>query len=285
MIEMYLLEQLDALARCGTLLAASEQLHITQPSMSRAMKKLEDIVGVDLFEHRGNRLVLNDYGKVAADYARRILESQDEMVSRIRMLERSSRTILLGSCAPGPLMEPPSILSSLYPDQTISTEVRDEKTLLNGLRQGVYQLVILIHKPDDPELRCHPCGSEHLYFNLPKGSRFEQRETMSFADMDGESFLMASEVGIWDEVVRGAMPNARFLLQEAGDTLREIVRSSTMPSFVTDLTLRIFGLDDERISVPISDESARMAFWCCCRKEDEKRFLKWFQTLGRRSVR
>ena len=37
MIETYLLEQLDAVARCGTLLAASEELHITQPSMSRAM--------------------------------------------------------------------------------------------------------------------------------------------------------------------------------------------------------------------------------------------------------
>ena len=50
MIEMYLLEQLDALAKYGTLSAASEQLHITQPSMSRAMKKLEDLVGVELFE-------------------------------------------------------------------------------------------------------------------------------------------------------------------------------------------------------------------------------------------
>lgn len=182
-------------------------------------------------------------------------------------------------------MELPSILSSLYPDQTISTEVRDEETLLNGLRDGVYQLIILNHMPDASELRCHSCGTEHLHFNLPKGGRFEQKETMSFSDMDGESFLMASEVGIWDEVVRGAMPNARFLLQEVGDTLREIVRSSTMPSFVTDLTLRLFGLDDERVSVPISYASAKMAFWCCCRKEDEKRFLKWFQTLERRHAR
>ena len=86
MIEMYLLEQLDALAQCGTLVAASEQLHITQPSMSRAMKKLEEIVGVELFEHRGNRLILNDYGRLAAEYAHRILESQDELVVRVRML-------------------------------------------------------------------------------------------------------------------------------------------------------------------------------------------------------
>ena len=48
MIEMYLFEQLDAVAKYGTLVAASEQLHITQPSMSRAMKKLEETVGVQI---------------------------------------------------------------------------------------------------------------------------------------------------------------------------------------------------------------------------------------------
>ena len=167
MIETYLLEQLDALARYGTLSAASEQLHITQPSMSRAMKKLEEIVGVALFEHRGNRLILNDYGKLAAEYARRILESQDEMVSRIHMLERSRRTILLGSCAPGPLFEMPSVLASLYPDQTVSTEIRNEEMLLDGLRHGSYHMAVLVHRPEDPDLCCHPCGSETLFFSLP----------------------------------------------------------------------------------------------------------------------
>ena len=137
MIEMYLFEQLAAVAEYGTLVAASEQLHITQPSMSRAMKKLEETVGVPLFEHKGNRLELNEYGRLAAEYARRILDSQEEMVIRIRSLERSRRTILLGSCAPGPLFELPSVLSSLYPDQTISTEIRDEETLIAGLKQGL----------------------------------------------------------------------------------------------------------------------------------------------------
>lgn len=283
MIEMYLLEQLDAVARFGTLLAASEHLHITQPSMSRAMKKLEDIIGVELFEHRGNRLVLNEYGKLAADYARRMLDSQEEMVSRIRALERSKHTILMGSCAPGPLMELPSILSSLYPEQTISTETRDEETLLNGLRQGIYQMIILIHKPDDPDIRIHPCGSEHLCFNLPKGHRFTGKKTISFAEMDGESFLMASEVGVWGEIVRQCMPNARFLLQGDTQTLREVVRSSSMSSFVTDLTIRLLGLDEERVCIPISDDCARMPYWCCCRKEDEKKYLRWYQMLERRN--
>ena len=44
LIETYLLEQFEAVARCGTLLKASEELHISQPSLSRSMKKLEDEV-------------------------------------------------------------------------------------------------------------------------------------------------------------------------------------------------------------------------------------------------
>jgi len=46
MIETYLLEQFEAFARCGTLLKASEELHISQPSLSRSMKKLENELGV-----------------------------------------------------------------------------------------------------------------------------------------------------------------------------------------------------------------------------------------------
>ena len=38
LIESYLLEQFEAVARCGTLLKASEELHISQPSLSRSMK-------------------------------------------------------------------------------------------------------------------------------------------------------------------------------------------------------------------------------------------------------
>lgn len=281
MIEMYLLEQLDAVAKCGTLVAASELLHITQPSMSRSMKKLEETIGVPLFEHKGNRLELTEYGRIAAEYARRILDSQDEMVSRIRMLERSKRTIQIGSCAPGPLFELPSILSSLYPDQTISTEIRDEKTLLSGLREGIYQQIILNHTIDDPEICCHVCGTEHLCFSLPKDHPLANRKTLSFSDMDGEPFLVYSEIGIWHELHNREMPNSRFILQDDYSALREIQRSSTLPAFVTDLSMRSSSLDSSRVNIPISDKSATMTFWCCCMKENEKRFLRWFQALER----
>ena len=53
LIESYLLEQFEAVARCGTLLKASEELHISQPSLSRSMKKLEDVLSI--FIHQGKQ--------------------------------------------------------------------------------------------------------------------------------------------------------------------------------------------------------------------------------------
>ena len=53
MIENYLLEQFVAVAKCGTLMKAAEELHITQPSLTRSMRKLEEEFGVSLF-HREN---------------------------------------------------------------------------------------------------------------------------------------------------------------------------------------------------------------------------------------
>ena len=282
MIEMYLLEQLDALAKYGTLSAASERLHITQPSMSRAMKKLEDIVGVDLFGHLGNRLILNEYGKLAAEYAHRILDTQQEMVSRIRTLERSRRTILLGSCAPGPLFELPSLLAGLYPEMTISTEIRGEDVLLEGLRDGIYTMVILTHRPEDPDIRCHPCGSEKLFFSLPKEHPLAGMTKLSFADMDGETFLVFSDIGVWNAIHRRALPHSRFLMQDDRAALLEIVKASSLPAFVTDLSLRLRGADENRVIIPISDETATMRYWCCCRRDEEKKYLRWFQALDKK---
>ena len=44
LIETALPEQLDAFGRCGTLSAAAKELHLSQPALTRAIKRLEELV-------------------------------------------------------------------------------------------------------------------------------------------------------------------------------------------------------------------------------------------------
>ena len=141
MIEHEHLRHLEAFARYGTLSKAAEELHISQPTLTRSMQKLEDEIGVPLFLRTKNHLEFNANGELAADYARRILEQTDSMVERVRALDRAGRTISIGSCAPMPMLTAVRNATHLYPEMTISSECRDCEPLIEGLRSELYQII------------------------------------------------------------------------------------------------------------------------------------------------
>jgi DNA-binding transcriptional LysR family regulator len=67
MIEIAQLEQFVVFADCGTLSKVGKELHISQPTLTRSMQKLEDEFRVPLFEHKKNKLILNDNGILAVE--------------------------------------------------------------------------------------------------------------------------------------------------------------------------------------------------------------------------
>ncbi len=73
-----------AIAKEGGIARAAEKLHIGQPTLSAQLKQLEEMVGRPLFERRNRKLVLNDAGKAALDYANEIFRLGDEMLEVLK---------------------------------------------------------------------------------------------------------------------------------------------------------------------------------------------------------
>ncbi|MDY2991556.1 MAG: LysR family transcriptional regulator [Hornefia butyriciproducens] len=280
-IEIYLLEQLAAFSRCGTLSAAAEELAVSQPALTRSMKKIEDILGVSLFDRSINRIRLNENGKRAAEQAVKLLEADREMIRLVRNFDRSSKTISIGSCVPGPLMEYPGILSSLYSGMAIVSEMAEESELLTGLRSDRFQLAILAHPLSDSDLYCQPCGSEHLYISVIAAhpAALYEKKGVTFREMDGETFLMNAHIGLWDQITRRNMPHSKLILQSDTEALLEVINASTLPSFATDLTLRVLPKRVNRVNIPFTDDDATMRYYCACRKERTEFFRPWFELL------
>ena len=282
MIELRLLEQLVGLKRHGTLSAASEALHLSQPSLSRSMQRLEALLGVPLFERDKNRIRLNPTGEVAAACAMRVIESERELVERVLAFDRSLRALAIGSCAPGPFMRWLPLVSSLYPGLSVTAEIRPEERLIAGLENDIYQIVILTRPLEGEGLFCLRTEAERLFLYARRDHPAASRTGVSFAGMNGTSFLMVSEVGFWSRVVREHMPASRFLLQDSSEALAEVADSSSLPTFATNFSMDCGYTHQDRTAVPFTDAEAQATYWFVCKEAGRGRFGRLFAELERR---
>ena len=282
-IETYLLEQLSAFRAAGTLSGAAETLHMSQPALSRSMQKLEKMLGVTLFNRQKNRLYLTELGRLAADYADRILRDQDEMVETLLARDGMLHTISIGSCAPGPLFAYTVSLPAFYPGRTVATEMNgDETALMDKLRQGHFNLIFLSHSVEEADLCCIHCGDEHLSINVIPAhpAALFKDKGVTFAEMDGETFLMNASIGIWNDLVRTKLPHSRLVLQDDMESLETVVNTSTLPSFTTDLARQFFaGRYKGRIDVPFTDKEATISFYAVFQKKDRRRWAPWLEQV------
>ncbi|MDI9240172.1 LysR substrate-binding domain-containing protein [Lysobacter sp. LF1] len=75
------LEVFVAVATAGTVRAAAERLHLTQPAISMALAELERALGAPLFDRTQRRLLLNAHGRRALPLAQELLERMRELTS------------------------------------------------------------------------------------------------------------------------------------------------------------------------------------------------------------
>ena len=261
MIELHFWEQLVAIAECGTLSAASEKLHLTQPALSRSMKRLEELLDVTLFERGKNKITLNDTGKMAAANAVRLLEHEADLIEKIRAHDQAHRTLRVGSCAPVPLRETVPRLMTRYPNLTISSEIQKEDVLWRKYNEGTLQMIVLTHPVNDRTVHFRELMREKMYFCVTKLNPLAEHKNVSLQEIDGQTILLYSEIGFWYEAFKSKLPHSRFLLQSEFDVFQELADASEFPFFISDWHLKNSAIPKQRICLPITDTEASATYY------------------------
>ena len=99
-------------------------------------------------------------------------------------------------------------------------------------------------------------------------------------DLNGETMLLRNRLGFWRELTVRKMPDTRFLEQE-DVAFEELVKSSALPSFATDVVLRRDESPANRVNIPILDEEANVTYYCLYKphgRNDLSAFLKTLPT-------
>ena len=280
MINIDFLEYLIVYAESENLSKASRTLHISQSALSRAMQKVEDYVGVPIFTRTKNKLSLNETGKELIKNAYLVIEAERLMKERTITFHNKSTNISIGAVAPGPMIKYGNLLYSTFPNKNIVSKIEDKNTLIEKLKNGIYDCIFTDCEVKDDDLISQFAYIENLYITIPKAHFLAGlKRGVTFSEIDGQSFLVSNNLGIWDEIIAKNLPKSKFFPQ-AMDNLYEIINASTIPNFSSNITIPL-RTELERISLPILDRDATVNFYISYKKEDKNKLKKLIKMIER----
>ena len=201
-----------AVADCGKMRAAAERLHISQPSVSQAVRELESYYNIKLFERLSQRIYITETGKKLLPYARHIIDSFETMEGFINDTSASNVIRVGGSVSVGTRLLPPMIKSlenevpdvdvCVIVDNTAAIEGKIQRSELDiAVVEGIVRSDGLVKKDIYDDELVLVVGPEHELFNHP-GIKLKEltkhalisRESGSVERNQFEQFLLEHDI-------------------------------------------------------------------------------------------
>lgn len=268
MLDLEELEQFIAFKKYGTLSKVAETFNISQPSITRNMKKIEEDFGVTLFERGKNHISLNETGELAVECAEKVLQEAENAISKVQNFDKRQRTIVIESCAPAPLWSLLPELGKKYPDKTFSSATCDIEQIIRDVREGNCDLGVLPYEYKEKNLQCIPYIEENLAVCVRTDHELAGYEEVSFEQINGFNCLVREEIGFWSGLCKEKMPASRFLVQTDEFELEELIRTSTLLCFTTNLADWPEELMENRKAIPIIDNEANVRYYVIKKKAE-----------------
>ena len=87
-------------------------------------------------------------------------------------------------------------------------KICDKETCLKEVQEGLVDLTFINEKIDSDNLICEKIFDEKLYVCFSKEHFLANKEYVTYKELDGQSFLLGNDLGIWDEIVRRRLPSS-----------------------------------------------------------------------------
>ncbi len=184
-----------AAARTLNFTRAAEECGVSQPSLSRAIQRLEHALGGPLFARERGRTHLTALGRLVqprlAELAERSAAIRGQAVLHHRLLGADLRLGVLCSIGPGCFADFLSAFRTAEPGIDISLFDAKPDRLMERLQQGDIDAALMPPPAVESERFCAELLYEERHMvACPPGHRFAAREAVTMADMHGETYLL-----------------------------------------------------------------------------------------------
>ena len=192
---------------------AAERCFVSQPTLSVAVKKLEDELGIALFERSKNAVRTTSMGDTIIQQAQRVLEESE----RIRELATAGKDQLrsplrLGAIYTiGPYLFPHLIpqMKQKAPDMPLYIEENYTSVLRRKLRNGELDVIIVALPFTEPDVLTLPLYDEPFVMLMPCSHEMAKQETVDANNIRCNDMLLLGEGHCFRDQVMQACPSLR----------------------------------------------------------------------------
>lgn len=194
-MELTQLLQFKAIAEHNNVSRAAQSIHISQSALSQSLAKLEAELGVNLFDHAKNRIVLNDTGKVVLMHVNHIVDELEQMKCSLERQLEPPRQISICSNTRANLRYTTLILSSRFPGITVNAEMATEEFMPDYLLKG-FDFGFSVSPINRPEIASIFLGQECQKISVPRGDKLFEMRSIPPSALHGRAIILPGNIGL-----------------------------------------------------------------------------------------
>ncbi len=210
------LKAFESVARLGSFSRAAEELHVTQPAVSKKLRLLQEEVGLTLIEHVGKRLYLTDAGRELLGTCGDWLETWSRFEQSIADLKGLKQGRLRLCVVTTSKYFMPRVLGpfcDLFPGIDIAMQVVNRDRLLERLAGNEDDLYVMGVPPDGADIESERLMENPLVVLAPVSHPWVPRRAIPFAELAGVALVMREQGSGTRMAVERAFQDRAFRLR------------------------------------------------------------------------
>jgi len=208
---------------------AATKSFVSQPALSLAIKKIENELGILIFERNRMGISLTLVGEQIVNQAQKVLEEVDK-IKVISKAEKNAQQInikigLIYSIAPYLLPSIISLLNKESPDIILDAEEDITKNLINKLKDGSIDAAIIALPFDIPGIETQALYDEPFKVLIPNKHQWNTKKKINAKDLKHEKILLLDNTHCFSMQVRDACPGIADMAEVQAGTSLETIRN------------------------------------------------------------
>ncbi|MBA5638591.1 LysR family transcriptional regulator [Duganella sp. LX20W] len=195
--DLHDLQAFVAVAEHGSFRQAATALFLSQPALSRRIEKLEEGLGVKLFERTTRRVQLTNVGQAFLVNVRTALDGLEDAVLGVADLAAHRTGTVTLACVPSAVRHfLPAVLrqfSERFPRIRVRVHDESAQDVLNLVRDGQADFGINFTGAEDPEIEFEPIYVETYVLAMRRDHRFARRKSLSWKETVDERYISVAK--------------------------------------------------------------------------------------------